>query len=73
MHGNVFEWCQDWHGDYPQKDVIDPQGAEKGEFRVLRGGSWTSAPLYCRSAFRFKLDPVLRLYDCGLRVCFFVE
>ena len=31
MHGNVWQWCQDWYGDYPQKDVVDPQGPEKGE------------------------------------------
>src|SRR5476649_2294554 len=30
IYGNVWQWCEDWHGDYPQKDVVDPQGAEKG-------------------------------------------
>jgi formylglycine-generating enzyme len=73
MHGNVFQWCQDWYGDYPQKDVVDPQGPEKGDFRVLRGGSWNNNPVDCRSAFRDGLVPGYRNYDCGLRVCFFVE
>jgi hypothetical protein len=50
MHGNVFQWCQDWHGEYPEKDAIDPQGPKKGEVRVLRGGSWDIHPDICRSA-----------------------
>src|ERR1019366_322239 len=52
MHGNLWQWCQDWYGEYLQKDVVDPQGPEKGEGRVLRGGSWLNFPLNCRSAYR---------------------
>ena len=73
MHGNVWQWCQDWFGDYPQKDVVDPQGPEKGNARVLRGGSWYGHPQYIRSAFRIGLEPGFRHDRCGLRVCFFVE
>ena len=73
MHGNVCHWCQDWYADYPQKDVIDPQGAEKGEVRVLRGGSWIDDPLRCRSAFRNRSGPGYRLNSCGLRVCFCLD
>jgi len=67
MHGNVCQWCQDWHGDYPQKDVIDPKGPEKGDVRVLRGGSWLNSPGSCRSAYRGWGGPGSR-YDDGLRV-----
>jgi formylglycine-generating enzyme required for sulfatase activity len=73
MHGNVFQPCQDWHGDFPQKDVVDPQGPDTGKDRVSRGGSWTSHPLYCRSASRDGSRPSLRAVNSGLRICFFVE
>jgi formylglycine-generating enzyme required for sulfatase activity len=56
MHGNVWEWCQDWHGDYGSVSQEDPDGAEKGGLRVLRGGGWDFNPVHCRSAYRIRLD-----------------
>jgi sulfatase modifying factor 1 len=73
MHGNVWQWCQDIYGEYPQKDVVDPQGPDKGDARVLRGGSWDHFPRSCRSACRYRDGPGLRGNVYGLRVCFFVE
>jgi formylglycine-generating enzyme required for sulfatase activity len=73
MHGNVWEWCQDFHGDYPQKDVVDPIGSEKGQFRVLRGGSWNVFPLNCRSACRDWSGPGYRDFYCGFRVAFCLD
>jgi formylglycine-generating enzyme len=69
VHGNVMQWCQDWYGDYPQMDVVDPKGPEKGERRVVRGGSYFHGP--SRSASRFSVFPDARTGNSGLRVCFF--
>ena len=73
MNCNVWQWCLDQYGDYPQKDVVDPQGAEKGAKRVLRGGSWGNHPASCRSAHRNGVEPGYRDFYNGLRVCFFVD
>jgi uncharacterized protein (TIGR02996 family) len=73
MHGNVWEWCLDWFGDYPQNDEVDPQGLDKGTYRVLRGGSGNNLPQYCRSASRNWYEPGYRNLNCGLRVCFCLD
>ncbi len=38
MHGNVWEWCQDWTGDLPEGPLKDPKGPQAGKERILRGG-----------------------------------
>jgi len=40
MHGNLWEWCEDWSGYYPAGSVTDPKGPSTGKYRVLRGGSF---------------------------------
>jgi formylglycine-generating enzyme required for sulfatase activity len=70
MHGNVYEWCQDWWSDsLPGGIAIDPQGPATGWFRVLRGGSWDYDASFCRSAYRNDTsDPAYWYYGLGFRV-----
>jgi formylglycine-generating enzyme required for sulfatase activity len=58
MHGNVWEWCRDWHGEYKAAPARDPKGPRSGQYRTLRGGGWRSGvPGYTRSAYRGRAGP----------------
>jgi formylglycine-generating enzyme required for sulfatase activity len=68
MHGNVWEWVQDWYGEYAAEAVTDPAGPAAGSSRVVRGGSWLNSARYCRSALRTLWHPGARHGYLGLRL-----
>lgn len=69
VHGNVWEWCEDWHAVYPTQAVTDPIGPATGTYRVLRGGSFlvddSAALSFSRNHLR---TPDLRFNGIGFRL-----
>ena len=68
MHGNVWEWVQDWYGSYSSGTAVDPAGPSSGSYRVNRGGSLAYGARFCRSAYRLRDAPGSRYDFLGLRL-----
>ena len=75
MHGNVWEWCNDWLGNISSKEsYTDPTGPNQGELRVMRGGAFNISSRFARSAFRnLHRTPAFGLHYTGFRVVKDVE
>ena len=83
MHGNVMEWCFDWHdyipgirdlgGNYPSsydfsKFLVNPKGPATGTEKILRGGSYMTPAYRCRTAFRNRVIPTYSGNMVGIRL-----
>ena len=68
MYGNVWEWVQDWLGEYTSTAQVDPQGASAGSERVVRGGYFNPTGADMRSAYRHYGSPSVRSVRAGTRL-----
>lgn len=68
MSGNVWEWCQDYSGDYSSGSQTNPEGPSSGSYRVCRGGSWGNDAGYCRVSDRDSYFPSDSDNFLGLRL-----
>jgi formylglycine-generating enzyme required for sulfatase activity len=68
MSGNVWEWCNDWHGDYNSSSKTNPKGPISGVNRVIRGGCWFHNAQFCRVSNRDGDTPTNHYFSLGFRL-----
>ena len=68
MHGNVYEWCDDWFAAYDSTAQADPAGPGEGVDRVARGGGFDDQRRSARSAARFAFTPLRGFDNIGVRL-----
>jgi len=68
MSGNVWEWCQDWWGDYSSEAQNNPSGPDSGSTHICRSGSWNQNFTLCRVSTRNDFNPTDTRNNLGLRL-----
>ena len=69
MHGNAWEWVQDWFAPYDETfATVDPQGPETGTDRVIRSGYFGNNAPIVRTAARGGDDASTRIFCVGARL-----
>jgi len=68
MSGNVYEWVNDWYGEYSGGRLTNPQGPSSGSHRVIHGGSYSTPDRSARVSYRYRYDPGIRYGFLGFRL-----
>ncbi len=68
MSGNVWEWCDDWKGNYSSNDQVNPTGAYSGSTRMNRGGGWNNNISEFRVSYRGSNEPDVLSFSVGFRL-----